>query len=172
VDAAGNETYSNKVMAEIRDVIPPKAPQNFKTAASSGKIKLTWSGNSETDLKGYHVQRSLKESKSGDNSFININKKPIIGNVWEEELPKNIRNKVVYRVVAVDTSLNRSKPSNTSLAQMPDVVGPRTPRIKTVVYNENIEITWVPSAEVDLAGYNVYQKSVKDSTDWEHVNIN
>ena len=172
VDLAGNETSSGLMFAEVKDVEPPSAPQNFTSEATSGEIKLAWSANSESDLLGYYIQKSLNHENQEDNRYINVNATPITETNYTESLSKNIKNKFVYRVVAIDTSFNRSQPSINSLAQMPDVKPPLAPLIKDVYLQEdNIRVDWLKNVDADLNGYNLYRSALADSVAKERVNI-
>ena len=171
-DLAGNETSSGLMFCEMRDVEPPAAPQNMVAKSESGKITLSWSANTESDLKGYFVQKSLNDKDNSDNHYINVNHTPLIETEYVEKLAINIKNKFVYRVVAVDTNFNRSKPSVNSLAQMPDVVAPKAPVIKNVALESaNARVEWLKNVDTDLGGYNLFRSLVKDSLFYELVNV-
>lgn len=171
VDFSGNESYSGKIYLQIHDMLPPDSPKNLQSETGPGFINLSWDNNLESDLKGYFIQRSLNDEDNSDNHFININSQPTIENSFSEKLSKNIRNKFVYRVIAVDTSFNRSKPSINSLAQMPDVTPPNHPIIKNVEFKDGIiVISWMPNIENDLEGYNLFRKLKSDSSSFIKVN--
>jgi len=172
VDIAGNEASSGLMFTEIKDVEPPSAPKNLASEATSGEIQLSWTANTESDLLGYYIQKSLNHKNPEDNRYININSTPIKETQYVESLSKNIKNKFVYRVVAIDTNFNRSKPSINSLAQMPDVTPPLTPLIKNVyLEDKNIRVDWLKNADTDLAGYNLFRSSLNDSILKEQVNV-
>jgi len=172
VDIAGNEASSGLMFTEIKDIEPPSAPKNLASEATSGEIQLSWTANTESDLLGYYIQKSLNHKNPEDNRYININSTPIKETQYVESLSKNIKNKFVYRVVAIDTNFNRSKPSINSLAQMPDVTPPLTPLIKNVyLEDKNIRVDWLKNADTDLAGYNLFRSSLNDSILKEQVNV-
>lgn len=172
IDFSGNETKSGLVYIEVRDLVPPAAPNNVEASTEPGKITLNWTPNSETDLKGYFIQRSLNDSNNLDNNYINVNKDPITETSYTEVIAKKVRNKFVYRVVAVDTSYNRSKPSINSLAQMPDVTPPMKVLVKKVEEKEQkLIISWLANVEPDLKGYNVYRRLKGDSGIYKKVNF-
>ena len=172
VDIAGNEASSGLMFTEIKDVEPPSAPKNLVSEATSGEIQLSWTANTESDLLGYYIQKSLNHKNPEDNRYINVNSTPIKETQYVESLSKNIKNKFVYRVVAIDTNFNRSQPSINSLAQMPDVKPPLTPVIKNVSLEEgNIRINWLKNVDSDLKGYNLYKSGFNDSAAKEQVNI-
>lgn len=171
VDKAGNETPGGTVFSDVRDVIPPAAPANLKAEAGEGFIRLSWDANREPDLAGYFIQRANLQGET-PGAYINVNKSPITEAKYEETLPKNVRNKFVYRVIAVDTNFNRSNPSNNSLAQMPDVVPPQTPLIKSIVSDTTqAVVAWLPNVESDLKGYNIYRSLENDSLNLQKVNF-
>lgn len=173
IDQAGNENYSGLTYTEVKDITPPSAPTGLNNIAEEGKITLSWAPNNEADLMGYFVQRSLNDKDNSDNKYVNVNADPIVQTTWVNELAKNIKNKFVYRIIAVDSSFNRSLPSINSLAQMPDVIAPRVPQIKSVVADgEDLIIEWLANVDADLAGYNVYRRLAKDSGNTVQVNVN
>lgn len=173
VDFAGNESFSGMMYTELIDRTPPEAPTNFKASAVSGEITLSWDANKEPDLKGYFIQKSLNDDNNLDNDYINVNAEPILETSFTEKLPRNIKNKFVYRVVAVDTMYNRSKPSINSLAQMPDVIPPNQPIISNASFSEGIvTVSWIPNADGDLEGYDLFRSIGKDTNGVSKININ
>ncbi len=172
VDNAGNETMSAPVFAEIKDLQPPAKPQGLVSSPEEGFISLKWQANTEPDLKGYHVQRSIKSNSKINSSYINITDKPIVENAFTEQLPKNVRNEFVYRIVAIDTNFNRSIPSENTLARMPDVSAPLQPIIKNITSDSSkAVISWLLNVDSDLSGYNLYRGLSGDSIGIEKVNF-
>lgn len=173
VDFAGNETLSNMYTTELKDCTPPSPPSNFKTEATSGEIKISWTPNSESDLKGYFIEKALYDSTQSNYSYITVNSIPLKETFYIEKLSKNIKNKFIYRVVAVDTNYNRSKPSINSIAQMPDVIPPQKPVLKNVsTIDGTILIEWLANVESDLAGYDLYRSKNGDTNSLAKVNFN
>lgn len=172
VDTAGNERKSHKIFVEVKDITPPDAPQNFFAIADTGLIKLSWKANNEDDLMGYLVFRNISSNTYGE--FNLLMSKPISENSFIDTLPKRARNKFLYKVVAIDSSFNISKPSNIANAQMPDIFPPEKPYIRTVYEKDNsIIIEWIGNVETDLAGYNVFRDVIMDSTrKTEQLNVN
>lgn len=68
VDASGNVgAYSNSVTATVpvaADTTPPAAPTGLTGARGVGGIELRWNANSEGDLAGYRVERSVNSASS------------------------------------------------------------------------------------------------------------
>lgn len=173
VDLAGNENLSPPVFVEIKDVTPPTKPSGLVSESGEGFISLKWNANSEGDLAGYFIQRSLKKESTINTSYVNVNVAPIKETNFTEQLPKNVRNEFVYRIVAIDTNFNRSVPSENTLAKMPDVTAPLQPVIKNVNADTNFTIvTWLPNADLDLAGYNLYRRLKGDTLSIKKINFN
>jgi hypothetical protein len=173
VDLAGNETFSAPVFVEMRDITPPAKPKGLASETGEGFITLKWQANTEGDLLGYHVQRSIKSNSKINSSYVNVTKDPITQNTYTENISKNVRNEFVYRIVAIDTNFNRSIPSDNTLATMPDVTPPLQPVIKnTVADSSKALVSWLPNVDVDLAGYNLYRQLNGDTMTLTKVNFN
>ncbi len=163
VDTAGNEAFSFVEPAEIRDVFPPEKPTGVICQPDTGKIYLSWKPNAERDLDGYLIYRTV--NKNDNSKYILLNKKPVITNQFTDILPKEAKNKFYYKVVAIDTSSNRSSYSDFAVTGMPDILPPKKPVIKAVIVeDDNLQIEWFPNFENDLKGYNIYRKAKNDST--------
>lgn len=173
VDDSNNETLSNAHMVEVYDNEPPSQPKHLIIKADTGLLKLTWDKNPEADVKGYLIYRCINKNNEG--AFVKITPRPLEENQYTEVLPDNIKNKFLYKVVAIDESLNRSTYSETATASLPDVIAPAAPFIKSVGLNDqkHISIEWFKNAEPDLMAYNIYRKNVKDSlSDFIKLNTN
>ncbi len=172
VDIAGNENRSDVVFTEVRDITPPEKPKGLSSESGEGFITLKWNANTESDLAGYHIERAIKKDSEKNGSYVSITKDPIKVLTFTEKLARNVKNEFVYRIVAVDTNFNRSKPSENTLAKMPDVVGPMQPLIKSVACDTvTAVITWLPNVDLDLQGYNVYRRLFSDSLSLEKINF-
>lgn len=164
IDSAANESNSPIFLADIRDVLPPDQPRGFEAKADSGQIVFSWKLGKEPDLAGYYVYKALLT----DSDFVVINKNPVAGNVYIEKMPKKIRNKFKYRLVAVDSSANRSEPSKMVEAQMPDVTPPNAPFIKQIKSTDSgIYIFWIPNVDADLKNYVLFRRDKNDKTNKE-----
>lgn len=157
VDKSDNESGSAAIMADIRDVVAPKTPADFKAIADSGKVKLSWRDNVEKDLKGYLLFKSI----AGKNVFVQINGDPIRVNHFEEKLPKQVKNRFVYKLIAVDSAYNRSKYSDSVSIKLPDLFAPAVPIIKDIVADKSVKIKWLQSVDNDLASYSIYRLDKK-----------
>lgn len=163
MDGDSNEQVSNPFFVEVYDNEAPLIPKNLKISSDTGKIKIVWDKNTEEDLKGYLVYRTI--NKNSGETFVKITPSPIPENYFEDELAKNIKNKFIYKVLAVDGSLNRSAYSECVSVQLPDVTAPLAPFMYSISISENnyVELRWFANAEPDLAGYKLYRKNLIDT---------
>lgn len=163
VDDSNNESLSNAHMVEVYDNEPPSQPKNLVIRADTGILKLSWDKNPEEDVKGYLIYRCI--NKNAEGNFVKITPSPVKENYFTEVLPNNIKNKFLYKLVAIDESMNRSVYSEIATAAMPDVMAPAAPFLKSVHTNDKQQmvVEWFRNAEPDLMGYRIYRKNVKDS---------
>lgn len=163
LDADGNESLSSPFQVEAFDNEAPAKPKNLIIEADSGQLKLKWDANTEQDLKGYLVYRTI--DKNSEDTYVKITPSAILENYFSDKLAKNTKNKFVYKIVALDASMNRSPYSECAMARMPDVTAPNAPFLKTILQNEkaHVLLEWFPNAEPDLAGYNILRKNIGDS---------
>ncbi len=168
VDKSGNESYSQVYSAEVNDIFPPATPIMLTAVPDSGKVKLNWHPNTEPDLKGYLIYRTIDSDKK---SYILLNAEPISINHFTDHLPEVAKNKFLYRVVAIDSAYNRSGYSDFAITRMPDIVPPQKPVIQSVVRDDNnLVVSWIPVTDPDIAGYNVYR--MEDDKNQLKLNIN
>ncbi len=155
-DHNNNQSVSNIVFADIPDQQPPSSPTGLILEVDTGEFLLSWHENMEEDLMGYLVYRTT-DNNSNENVQL-LSSEPIGSAKYRQILPKNVKNKFLYQVVAVDSAWNRSKPSEWISGNLPDVTAPERPVIKEINYtDENVVIHWVPNVEGDLKGYNIYR---------------
>ncbi len=159
VDSSGNKTSSNPRYVEVADIIPPKKPSDIYIKKDTGRLTLLWDHNSEPDLKGYYVYRAAGSNSS---DFVLLNARPLNSSSFIDLHPKRTRNRMRYKVVAVDTNYNYSEASNIATVDMIDMISPEKPVIKRVLQNDKaVEIEWVQNVETDLMQYWCI-KSVKE----------
>ena len=156
VDSAGNEGKSAKMLAEVHDITPPAMPMHVIAKADTGRIRLQWDANTEADLLGYQVYRTV--DKDLKDYYVLLNAVPLTYPLFFDTLPRNARNKFLYKITAVDSSLNRSEYTQAVKAHMPDV----TPPVQPVIIGANAKgdylmIDWIPNKEPDLAGYKLFR---------------
>ncbi|MEM0939848.1 MAG: fibronectin type III domain-containing protein [Bacteroidota bacterium] len=169
IDEAGNVSKSSIEVAEILDLIPPSQPQGLTIASDTGQLKLSWQANTEPDLAGYLIFRTVDEDHK--EQYVLLNSEPLDTVAFLQELPKVVKNKFYYYIIAIDTSYNYSEPSAFATGQMPDVMPPVQPFIKQVSYKEeNILIEWIENVDNDLMGYHIYRSDSVAALNYERVN--
>lgn len=153
IDAAGNESALPLYhIANATDLKPPSPPSGVSIDARSGAIELNWSPNQEGDLAGYLVFRSMDVKGTGTWAALHV--EPFAGTTFTDDLPPTRRNIMIYHVIAMDTTGNRSEPSAIVRAAMLDEVPPPVPFLRSVrTSGDSVFLTWEPVTEGDLRGY-------------------
>jgi hypothetical protein len=82
------------------DTTPPAAPANLAIARTDDALMVSWDANSEPDLAGYVLQRSLD---SGESWSAVSDTTLAVTSVQDD-----YRSRADYRVAAIDVSLNQS----------------------------------------------------------------
>lgn len=162
VDSSGNEGFSLPIMADVRDIVAPQTPKNLKATLENGMIVLTWLPSPDLDLKGYFVYKA----PAGGQDFMILNGKPFLEPKFSIKYSKNSKTKYVYKVLAMDSSFNRSKLSEPATLQLPDIMPPGQPFIKSVELKDDYPtIIWMKNVDNDLKNYSlVSMKYAKDTT--------
>ncbi len=89
------------------DTFAPAAPTSLKAVGSEGAVSLIWDANKEADLAGYIVLRSALPN----GEFVALTREPVKETTFiDTTATRGVR--YAYVIVAVDTSKNRSAPSN------------------------------------------------------------
>jgi hypothetical protein len=166
VDTAGNMGVSMAAMALVPDTTPPVAPTGLKGRIDpKGRVFLSWSRNTEEDMKGYkvyfangirHVFSQITQTTVSDTTFVDsISLKTLTKYIW-------------YEVVAVDQNNNHSRYSVPVMLKKPDIVPPMPPEPSRVaVDSAGVHIDWVRSASNDVVGYILYRRRASGSdTSW------
>lgn len=119
----GNEIESDNsqpVTMTPLDIFPPGAPQGVVAAVLPGTtpstffVDLSWSINTETDLAGYRVYRSVQEGVRGQLITPDLLPIPAIRDGSVEQ-----GHRYWYTVTAVDRAGNESAPSNPVAVDIP-----------------------------------------------------
>jgi hypothetical protein len=169
-DAAGNEARSGVRFVEVHDIVPPARPEGVTIRADTGRIVLSWQPNAEKDLMGYQVYRAV--NRNGKDDYVLLNANPVTDTRIVEKLPKNAKNRFLYKIVALDSAYNKSPFSEVATARMPDVVAPEQPFLKTVTADGKLTLMqWVPNADPDLKGYQLYRANEGHPDDFQRLNV-
>ncbi|MFC1976782.1 hypothetical protein ACFLWS_00720 [Chloroflexota bacterium] len=129
---------------------PPAAPTGLVATPSDGEVSLDWNDNTDPDLDGYNVYRSL----TGDNYTYVDNVTAPTSNYTDTGLSNNVT--YYYVVTAVDLGSNESLYSNvdSTVANVP----PAAPSgLGATSGDSQVSLDWSDNSEGDLASYNVYR---------------
>ncbi|MHC4500929.1 MAG: fibronectin type III domain-containing protein, partial [Planctomycetota bacterium] len=153
VDSPGNESaYSNEDSAFPKDSTAPGAPTGLQATGGDGFVDLKWTANTEQDLAGYNVYRSMTSGEPYSQAAGGVDSNSYTDNGLA-------KGRTYYYVVkAVDTSLNTSGSSNEASATPLDSNAPVAPANLMARAGDGIvELFWSNNPEPDVNGYNVYR---------------
>ena len=144
-EVPNNSSFSNIASAVTLDETPPNAPTGLSVSNPTfNSLTLSWDANSELDVIGYILYRSL--SLSG--SYIAINSEPISEN---QNLDTGLKENTTYyyKIKAMDDANLTSKFSNVAFGTTKQ--GPYPPEINNSIWD--IEI---PEDSYDSSSINLY----------------
>ncbi len=168
VDYSGNTSNSFPKAVVIEDITPPAVPENLTAVGEVGRVVLTWKKNTEKDLAGYFIWRSIS---GNEDDFLLLTTEPHESNTYIDSLPKEISNIITYRVKALDNSFNESDFSKTVNVRMKDVTKPSRPIILSAQSESSyVKINWVDNTDPDLLGYNVFYGNENQSNSFIKLN--
>ncbi|MGY1764193.1 fibronectin type III domain-containing protein [Geodermatophilus sp. SYSU D00779] len=149
VDTHDNASVpSDTVRATPADRVAPARPTGFTATRGDGRVDLSWTANTETDVAGYRLLR--------DGAVLTT----VTGTAHTDTAVVNDTT-YAYALVAVDTSANASGTATAS-ATPTDLTAPAVPTGVTAVDGgARVTVSWTANTEPDLAGYVV----VRDGTE-------
>ncbi len=166
VDTATNIAQSAPAYVFMTDSIPPEKPTGLLGEIdTSGIVRLKWTMAKEPDIKGYRVYYS--NTPSSEDDYMVLTNDILQATEFTDTITLNTLNeKIYYKIVAVDHSLNNSKMSETLELKKPDMVVPVPPVIKKYnVSDTSVYISWATSSSKDLAKQILYKKT--SEKDWQ-----
>lgn len=137
--------------------IPPAVPVNVKIFESfDGEIGVEWQDNSESDLLGYNVYRRT------DSTNYKLLKFTTDDYIIDDSL--NYYTKYFYEITAVNNSHLESSRSIEVSSTPLNIYKPypvRNISINARNWEDTISIylSWIPSGETDIKGYNIYKST-------------
>lgn len=155
--------------AEIGTGDIPAAPRNLYATATEaigvGKILLSWSANTETNLDEYRIYR--RDGASGTFAMIDSvssNQIPLLFTDNNGGSLLELGVEYTYYITAVNDSANESAPSNEDMKTPFYPAAPSTPlnceaTDQTAPYGLSVFVTWDVSVSDYLAGYEVFRKA-------------
>ncbi|HEV8249301.1 MAG TPA: LamG-like jellyroll fold domain-containing protein, partial [Gaiellaceae bacterium] len=104
------------------DATPPAQPQGLTATAGNGSVSLSWTPNTDADLRGYNLYRSTSSPVSTSGTPVNGGT-PLGATSYTDNGVTN-GTTYYYAVVAVDNSWNASAPSSEASATPQAAAGP------------------------------------------------
>ena len=163
----GDFTVSGAYFIQQPDITPPEKPADLQGKIdSAGAVTLWWKPNTDKDLEGYFVYWSRLKGEE----FVLMNVTPIIDTIFHDTISLNtFVEHINYRVRAIDKRYNYSKPSDTLVLKLPDILKPVSPYFLTYsVHADSITLNWVNSSSSDVASHFLFRKA-GDETQWTQI---
>lgn len=152
VDTAGNQGAAVAAMAFVKDNDPPARPVGLSGYCdTTGVVRLTWTGNTEEDLEGYHVLTA----NSRTDVFRPLTGRPVMLTEWTDTINLSALNRpVYYKITAVDFNNNPSSFSEVLEVLRPDMIPPAAPVItRYAVSDGKILLEWHNSPSTDVISH-------------------
>lgn len=167
---AGDYQDSSPNMIQPIDSIPPARPVGLEgTIDTLGIVQLTWSQNTELDLRGYSVLKANRPNQE----FTRLNKQEFRQTDYSDTVNlKSFNEKVYYKIVALDNRYNESIPSEILELERPDMIRPTNAIFTNYeVQEKGILLSWQNSASEDVAKHFIYRKQISDTEQiaWENI---
>lgn len=161
VDIAGRETAAGaELIAQAVDRTPPGTPTDAIAKSGDGHVLLVWRMSPEPDAAGYHVDRSLGIGKPY--ARLTPTLLPADQPRWLDTTARG-GTQYFYRVIAVDSAGNASRPTNGLSALPVDETPPLPPsNITARVVDRRLVLRWTGSPSTDVKGYYIYRGDGRD----------
>jgi fibronectin type 3 domain-containing protein len=157
-----NSIIINEVPSDTEAPAPPAGINTF-TGPNVLSVFLTWDQNTELDLKGYLVLRSM--TSGGPYTLI-----ATLGKVTKYLVSGLSADTTYFYVIAAyDEVPNNSSFSNEANFSTPDIVPPSAPTglsITVIPEGNSLNITWLANPEPDVEYYSVYRSTEYQSFIW------
>jgi hypothetical protein len=161
-------TYTSvPFLAQMKDSIPPVKPVGLTgSIKKDGKIKLSWTANTDTDLLGYKIYISYGRK----NPFTQVTSDHVKGTEYRTEIkPDNANDTIYYKISAVDQRYNISKYSDSIYLLIPDRNPPSDPVLKRVTPTQNgVRVSWALSSSPDIEKHYL-QRRFSSATKWTNI---
>ncbi|HEX7904179.1 MAG TPA: hypothetical protein VF487_09890 [Chitinophagaceae bacterium] len=167
ISKEGISRTSFPYLYQPEDSLPPSAPSGLSVSVdSTGRVELKWMPNTEKDLLGYKVFRTMVKGAEHAVLVDTV----WMTNVFYDTLDLKLKNrKAYYTVTALDRRFNQSSMSKEIEIVKPDIIPPTSPIFSDYKINENsIEINWINPEEEDLKEV-ALQRKLSTATDWKTI---
>lgn len=139
--------------------LPPVTPINLNVyTAFDGAVGIEWQSNSEPDLKGYNIYRSIGKPA-------NFKLLTFTSDVFFIDRNLEYDSTYYYKISAVDQAGRESQLTNFVSANPKNIYAPLKPQYVKInarnwQNNSGIELSWSPSIDIDIKGYQIYRSTV------------
>jgi fibronectin type 3 domain-containing protein len=156
VDVLGQESAPSPVMSVVpADHTAPAVPTGLAVDPGDGIVRLVWRMSPETDVAGYHVERSTGLTAP----YARLSRSLVAAGdpEWTDSTVTGGRG-YFYRVIAVDSAGNASAPSNALSALPTDRTPPAPPAgVTAALQGRRVLVRWTASPSRGVQGYYVYR---------------
>lgn len=175
-DAAGNVTTCPEAIVSLDDIMPPPSPSGFMANADTGVIRFSWNAVQADDFEGYILYQSAPDENNLDNQWTALNTIPMSETTYELILGENMTQSFAYYIASADDKYNHSAPADIKVVKLPDVTAPAKPIIKSIAITEDdtnqyLVVKWLPNADTDLKGYQLFKSEKGSDAAPEQVNF-
>ena len=153
---AGYSLSSSPVLVQKVDSIPPAIPTGLHAVweSESNNIRVSWTGNQESDLQGYKLFRANL-----------ANEEPaLLGDIksdvtYLDTLLRIDNPKAWYYVLSYDQRFNQSALSQAAIITKPDIYPPVSPYFTVgKADSTGVKLTWINSISQDVSVYQLSRK--------------
>jgi fibronectin type 3 domain-containing protein len=163
IDSFGDESPLSAESFAIRDASLRPAPQMpVATEIIEPFIKISWTNDPASSVTGVNIYRASLYN----GNYEKLNHDPITAPSYTDKTAQYNVN-YFYCHTAIDAKGTESVMSLPQLAVLRDRTPPAAPRdLKAVAEKGAIHLFWLPVADPDVSGYELYRASSRDALDW------
>ncbi|RPH33595.1 MAG: hypothetical protein EHM93_04745 [Bacteroidales bacterium] len=168
LDGFNRPYFSAPRLYQAVDSIPPSAPQGLTGAFdTTGVVQFKWSYGKERDLLGYQMLYSA----NADSEYSLIGNAFIYDSTYKTSFPTNmLSSDLFFKVVALDTRYNTSRPSEPIKLVKPDTIAPSSPVIFIDTDSTGLtKILIAPSSSTDIKIHYLYFITDAEKPDREEL---
>ncbi len=168
LDKYSREITSFSVLAQLDDETPPAIPTGLRgTVMEDGEMLVTWTPNTEADLKGYRVYLANRKDRA---EYVQLTAAPVRTNYFTYIVPMNTLSEEIFvKIRAEDYRQNKSELSEIVTIARPDSIPPAAPVfISALPTSKFINVVWENSASADVVQILLERKSSTEQ-EWKTI---
>jgi fibronectin type 3 domain-containing protein len=158
-NAAGDFSVRSLLQAtRAFNATPPATPANVTLKPGTDRLELSWKPNPEPDIRGYLVFRAPEGAAVPFEKYELVTSTVIPEAKFADLLPAGLAGKFTYRMVAINTTNVRSKPSEPVTGMLVDKSPPPSPVLLDVSgLDDSIGLAWSTTKVPDLDHYEIFR---------------